>query len=257
MPNNGGWIDLESVILDYINESEQSSHKYFKLYHIAFRGMEQLGIDFFYQIKTVRINVDSTLTAQLPSDYATYSKIGVLNEQGEIIPFTSNSNLSLFKGNSPNRVSRLQEGDYTALYDPSSLCFCNYWNGFGYANLYGAAYGIPTNGYNGNFRIDEYNQVIVLDPSFNYTDIILEYTAFPKEGEKYFIPAVFREALISWLSWKDISSAPAKRAIIEDKAARRHEFYNERRLARARFKPFHLLEAYETNLNSQRLTIKV
>ena len=64
------YITLESVIYDYIDESEQSQNKYAKLYNIAYRGMEQLGIDFFYRIKSVKLPVDTTnFTVKLPSDY--------------------------------------------------------------------------------------------------------------------------------------------------------------------------------------------
>ena len=49
------FITLESVIYDYIDESEQSVNKFTKLYNIGYRGMEKLGLDFFYKIKTIKI----------------------------------------------------------------------------------------------------------------------------------------------------------------------------------------------------------
>ena len=54
------YITIDSVINDYIDESEQSVHKYAKLYNIAYRGMEKLGLDFFYKIKSVKIAIDTT-----------------------------------------------------------------------------------------------------------------------------------------------------------------------------------------------------
>ena len=70
------YITLDSVINDYIDESEQSVHKYAKLYNIAVRGMEKLGLDFFYKIRTVKVAIDTTnYTAQLPNDYISYTKI--------------------------------------------------------------------------------------------------------------------------------------------------------------------------------------
>ncbi len=89
------YITLDSVINDYIDESEQSVHKYAKLYNIAVRGMEKLGLDFFYKIRTVKVPVDTTnYTAQLPNDYISYTKIGVLNSVGEIIPLKFNSKMT-------------------------------------------------------------------------------------------------------------------------------------------------------------------
>ena len=48
------YITIDSVINDYIDESEQSVHKYAKLYNIAVRGMEKLGLDFFIKLERLR-----------------------------------------------------------------------------------------------------------------------------------------------------------------------------------------------------------
>jgi hypothetical protein len=70
------YITLDSVINDYIDASEQSVHKYAKLYNIAYRGMEEMGLDFFYKIKTVKVPIDTTnYTAQLPNDYILREKL--------------------------------------------------------------------------------------------------------------------------------------------------------------------------------------
>ena len=45
-------------------------------------------------------------------------------------------------------------------------------------------------------------------------------------------------------------------AQLGEKRDRKHEFYNERRLANARYRPFYLDEAYELALESTRLTVK-
>jgi hypothetical protein len=249
----GSWILLDSVVYDYLSESEQSEAKFFKLWNIAFRGMEDLGIDFFYQIKSVMLPISSTKTIKLPDDYSSYSKLGVLNNLGEIIPFAYNSSLTLFQDSNPNRLTSVQNDSYYTMYNPVTPCFYNYWDGYGFGNLY----GIPSGGYKATFRIDEPNQQIILDPSFTYANVVLEYIALPKEGESYYLPTVFRQALISWISWNDISSAPLKRAVNIDKRERERRYYNDRRLAKARYKPFHLQEAYEWNLQNQRLTVKV
>lgn len=252
-PNNGTWIDLDEIIYEYISESEQSSHKYFRMWYIAFRGMEQLGIDFFYQIQSVKLPVSAAKTATLPSNYGNYSKVGILNSIGEIIPFTYNKNLSLFADTNSQRVSKVQSDIYSTYYDANSLCFYNYWDGSEFGNLY----GVPSGGYNGTFRIDEANQVIIFGSDFSYTDIVLEYTALPKDGEKYFVPRIFRQALISWIAWNDIANMPIRRGVAQNIAQREARFYNERRLARARYRPFHLEEAHQWNIQSQRLTIKM
>ena len=110
----------------------------------------------------------------------------------------------------------------------------------------------------GSFKIDEANAVILLDPKFTYEYIILEYAASPIQGQEYKIPVQFREALVAWLAWLDIRSVPSsRRGNLGDKRDRKTEFYNQRRLAFAQYKPFHVDEAYKINLESQRLTVKV
>ena len=54
------YVSLDTVINMYLDRSEQSIHKYYKCWQIAFSGMEELGLDFFYQIKSVKLPVNST-----------------------------------------------------------------------------------------------------------------------------------------------------------------------------------------------------
>jgi hypothetical protein len=71
------YIELDSVINDYLSESEQPIHKYFKVFHLAFRGFENLGLDFFYHVKSVKLPINANLTVNLPADYLNWTKVGV------------------------------------------------------------------------------------------------------------------------------------------------------------------------------------
>ena len=71
------------------------------------------------------------------------------------------------------------------------------------------------------------------------------------------IPVQFREALIAWMYWKDGNAKSIKSNMqIANKRDWRHEFYNERRNAIARWKPIRLQEQMQTRLETQRLAIK-
>lgn len=248
------FITLDSCINDYLTESEQSNHRYFKLFHVGFRGMEQLGIDFFNQIKSVKLPILATKTVPLPADYLNYQKVGVLNAAGEAIPLKYNSKLTTYADLLPGRLSKTVDNTLFDLYIASTPIFYNYWNGDMFVNLYGCPSGAP---FVGGFKIDDSNGVIVLDENFGYDYIILEYIASPKEGEEYYLPVQFREALIAWMAWKDIANLPTtRRGNLGDKRDRRHEFYNERRLANARYRPLYLEQAYELELEMTRMTPK-
>lgn len=248
------FVNLDTIITDYLTESEQSNHKYFKLFHLAFRGMEQLGLDFFYQVKSLKLPVLANLTVPLPADFLSYQKVGVFNSVGEVIPLKYNDKLTTFADLLPNRLDVTVDNTLFDVYVAASPIFYNYWNGDVFVNLYGCPSGAP---FVGGFKVDVSNGVILLGENFGYQYIVLEYVASPAATENYPVPVQFREALIAWLAWKDISNMGSKSHMsLGDKQIRRKEFYNERRLANARWNPIYLSEAYELNLDNQRMTVK-
>ena len=90
------YITIDECITAYIDEAEQSIHKYYKLWQLAFRGLTELGLDFFYVVNPLNFRYLANLTVPLPPDYLNYSKIGVLNSQGEIVPLMYNSKLTTY-----------------------------------------------------------------------------------------------------------------------------------------------------------------
>ena len=109
----------------------------------------------------------------------------------------------------------------------------------------------------GTFKVDDANNLIVLNEHYGYDYLMVEYISSPKEGEEVLLPVQFREALIAYVAWQDIAFMPTTRkGALGDKEQRKRNFYNERRLANARYKPLYLAEAYEWNLTNQRITSK-
>jgi len=248
------FIDINDCVTAYMDESEQGIHKQFKLSQLAFRCMDELGIDFFYKIKSARLPVKANFTVDLPSDYLNYTKVGVLNSKGEVIPLAFNNKLTTYADLFPNRVEKTQDLSLLNWAAPYSGIFFNFWNGSTFGNLYGVPSGAP---FIGSFKVDITNNIILLNETFGYDYIILEYLANPVDGETYHVPLCFKESIIAYLAWKDIRSLPStRRGNLGDKRDRRHEYYNERRLAFARYKPFRVEDAYQMNLENQRLTVK-
>jgi len=248
------YITLDSVINDYLNESEQSNSKYFKIWHIAFRGLEDLGLDFFYMVKTAKLPVNSNLTVNIPADYLNWTKVGVLNSVGEIIPLYYNDKLTSFADLSADRLSKTQDNTIFDWNNWGPNTWCNYWNGYGYTNIYGVPSGAP---FVGSFKIDNNNGVIILDQTFYYDYIMMEYVSSPKEGEEYYLPVQFREALLSWIRWKDIISIPVKTHMQNTNVMMREKnFFRDRRNAIAKFKPIRISEMYQASQEQSRLAIK-
>jgi hypothetical protein len=255
MSQTRNYITIDSVINDYIDESEQSVHKYAKLYNIAVRGMEKLGLDFFYKIRTVKIPIDTTnYTAELPNDYISYTKIGVLNSVGEIIPLKFNNKMTYYADQQPDRLALTQDDTLATWYQSDLPLWYNYWDGYGFNNIYGLPSGSP---FVGSFNIDDSNGVVLLNEYFYYSYLMIEYLSSGNPDEPFRIPIQFREALLSFLAWRDIASMPSTRkGNLGDKRDRKQEFYNQRRIANAQFKPLYLMQAYEWNLDNQRMTVK-
>lgn len=248
------YIPIDQCITQYLDESEQSDAKYFKLYNICTRGMDEMGLDFFYQIKSMRLPINANKTVNLPSDYLQWSKIGVLNDRGEIIPLMYNEKFTTYAEQNPNRIGDTTDNTLFNLYQWSSFIFYNYWNGDTFMNLYGIPSGAP---FVGEFKIDNQAGLILLSENFGYAYLMVEYLAAPSQNETYRIPVQFREAMISYMRWKDIISMPATSHMgLADKQLRKHEFFNDRRLAWARYRPFDLEQAYEWQLRNQRMAVK-
>jgi hypothetical protein len=257
MAQHQQWITLDSCITDYLNGSEQGMEKYFKLYHLAFSGMDDMGLDFFYQVQSFKLPVPSTKIVALPPNCLRYVKGGVLNDRGEVIPIDYNSKLTKFADLLPDRVSKVKDNNNPfGFYWWDSPIFYNYYaNGF-YGNLYGIPSGKP---FAGSYCVDEHNGQIVLDPNFHWDYLIVECLVSPSEEEKYSIPIQFRMAMITWLSWQDIAYMPPspRRGYQTDKKERERIYYNERRKAIAKYHPMDWTSAYTLNIESNRLVPKM
>lgn len=254
MGQNLAYIPLSSIITDYLNESEQDNNKYFKIWQLAFRGFENLGIDFFYRIQAVKLPVNANKTVTLPANYLKWTKIGRLNSRGEIIPLWYNNKLTTFADLSPNRLTQTQDDSTIGANLGDNNIFFNWWNGYMYTNIYGVPSGQP---FSGSFKVDESNGVILLDEQYREDYLMLEYVASPKQGEEQYLPVQFREAMIAWLWWKD-GKAKSVRSHMQLGAARdaKHEFYNERKNAIAQWKSSTIYEKYQVNQEAAREAIK-
>jgi len=249
------YVSLDTVINLYLDRSEQSIHKYYKCWQLAFSGMEEMGLDFFYQIKSVKLPVNANLTVSLPDDYLNYSKVGVLNSQGEIIPMGYNNKLTTFADLQPNRLQQTQDNTITDILQFNTPIWYNYWNNGAFSTLYGLPSGAP---FVGSFKVDNHNGVILLNENYGYEYVMLEYVASPKQGEEYYIPIQFKTALMWYIAYNDIAMLPnTRKGTLGDKEQRKRAYHNERRVANARYRPVDLQSAHQWSMEQQRLTVKM
>lgn len=258
MGETAAHIELKEIIYAYMDEARQNGSVYRRLWGIAVRGVTDLSLDVIPNVKTRRLCVDGNKTAQLPEDYINWSKVGVLNSVGEVATLKHNPNLTLYGANDINRLSKNTDSVGVDMGRISDLFYLNYFDSdynFGNVNLFGISGNEATK--IGDFRIEEECGVLVLDNNFPTNYVILEYLAAPSEDCGYKVPIQAQEALVAWLSWRDINQLAASRNVsIYDKTARRKEYYNQKRLARERMKPIRLQDIYNVSQDAIRLVPK-
>lgn len=253
MSGHTSYITLDSIVLDYLNEANLSNNQYFRIWHIAYRGFEDLGLDAFYKVQSVKLPINANLTVTLPADFINWAKCGVLNDRGEVIPLNYNEKLTTYADLLPDRLEKTQD-DTLGTNGWGDGCWYNYWNGYAYTNIYGVPSGSP---FVGSFKVDTSNGVILLNENYQYEYILLEYIASPQAGGEYYLPMQFREALISWIRWMDIVSVPTKTHVQNANVGMRERLYhNARRKALAKWKPTRISEAYQSSQEMSRMAVK-
>ena len=213
-----------------------------------------MGMDVYYTPKTEKLAVKPNMTVELPADYLAYTKIGVLNADGEVATLKRNANKSAYKISDADRTSNNTDGRIGNLYDSRYWSYVNYYSGAGYVNLFGNGSMLNDAG---QFNIDEEQGLIYLDNSFSYDYIILEYLSDASNDQDFKIPIQIVEATIAFLAWKDIEFLASSRKVnMGEKQLRKGNYYNQKRLAKQRVNPIRLWEANSTIRAGQKLVVK-
>lgn len=183
-----------------LDANSKSIKDFDKCWILGFRGLKSLNQSFAAEPKTVRLPVNGNLTVTLPADYVSWSKIGVLNNLGEVCSLKVNRGLTLFRDNNPNRIADIAPNISDGFYGIYGIpLYFNYYNNGTYCNLFGVGGGLITYG---ECRVDETNGVIVLNPQFRYDNIILEYISNPQQDNDYMVEGCLQEAIIAFIEWK-------------------------------------------------------
>lgn len=251
------YISLEDVVKNYMSEADYSGAAFLRMYHLAIRGYDDIWQDISRAPKTRKLTVLDNKTVELPSDYVQWIKVGVINEKGEVATLRRNDKLSGYAATDNSRNAVLPTLTSDQLLDTKDYMYRNFYDD-GINNYYNL-FGLPAGTQNiGEFKVLDEDGVIILSPEFGDSEIILEYLATPyQEGETVLIPIQIREAIIAWLAWMDIRSrASSRRVNIGEKQIRRREYYNQRRLARARLQPFRTGDINDVVRMNNNLTVK-
>lgn len=258
-------VPIRKIVAQLLNSSDRSTHEYARLYNIAVRGIEnEFQLDVQGQFLTVLLDVQPNKTVQLPAGYINYSKIGIVNQNGEFVTLKRNDQLSNYHAIYYDQANR-NAGVPTinSLGNPFSP---NGNNGYNYAywynfwqqgtsfNLYGLPSGTATVG---TYKIDIGANVILLNPDFMYPQILLEYLSdgYNENDDDYMIDSRCAEALLAWCRWQGAIDQP-KKYPQSALATYERQYYNQKRLARSRMNPFNLAEMNDIVRRATNLTAK-
>lgn len=194
------YISLKSCVAMFLDETDKSNGDFEKAWVLGFRAFEKLNYAISDEPKTVRLAVGGNQTVPFPSDYRRWSKIGILNNNGEVSTLKINNALTTFKDLNPNRLSQINGDVNDGLpFLTANPFFLNYFYNGSYMPLFGAGGGLIQFG---ECRVDETNNVIILPPDFKYSEIILEYMSCPQQDGDYQILDSMKEAVIAFIKWK-------------------------------------------------------
>lgn len=194
------YSSLKRITAMALDEMSMTYDEIDKAWIFSFRALQLMNQQFAAEPKTIRIKKNGNQTVTLPTDYISWSKIGVLNSNGEVSTLKINNALTTYNSNSPNRISSLTAdiaSNLPALY--SAPYYYNFYYNGTYQALFGVGGGLIQYG---ECRVDELNGVIILNPEFRYDSIILEYLSSPQDDDDYQIPTFLQEAVIAFIKWK-------------------------------------------------------
>ena len=239
------FVTLDEVIQGLlVDEGKSSEHEYLRYFNIGLRGLKELNFDTVRQIKSVELQLDSKNTVTLPSDYVSYIKIGVADYNGNVSYMGIRENINFVPGTQSTTVQDNTE-------NPPIFSYNNYDNSLW--GRYGQGGGNNANGY---YRENLNDRTIEFSNSNG--PIILEYVSDGSTGltgTEIKIHAFAEEALRSFIYWKSVQR---KRAInMNEKMAAKNEYYNQKRLSRARMQSFNKNEALQTSRKAFKQSPKI
>ena len=260
------FVSLRQLIDDFIvtmdSDDYISNVSDVAIRNIALRGIREFGFDVSSRVRSIKRTIESNSTIILPEDYVDLVKIGVVDSDGILRVLGQNKNLNYSrkdkdgtgKGDSdagplniPSNLIEDREDDKGATAGSDSgngdldhFIFENYLFQGGIGRLYGLGGGHLA----GEYRVNLDQNRIEIDADSDTTEVVLEYIADEARSTNPVIHVYAEEALRSYIYYKLCerkSTVPAN-----EKARARREYYNDRRLAKARLGNFSKEEALKT-----------
>jgi|TARA_R110000803_G_scaffold103857_1_gene171985 hypothetical protein len=244
------YISINEVIRSLlIQEGDETTHRLFYYRDIALRGVKELNFDVVRNIKTVELTVNANLNITLPTDFVSISRVGV-SKNGMIAPVGQLDDIDL----------QASQAGVTGVSNTYTIQWIDeYRNGENMGGIFGLGGGQNRHGY---YRFDMESNTIQFDAGFAEQTITLEYISdgisrlsdntpnYPEtKANDTQIHVFAEEALRAYMYWKGIQRKRTVPANLKEQA--RRDWFNEKRISKARMKNFTKDEAMQAgNKNS-------
>lgn len=239
-------IGLKQIVAELIDSKDSGSQEFRRLYNIGRRGIREFNTDVVGTFTTSLLPVNANKTVTLPADYISYSKIGVINERGEIVTLRLNQQLSNYNDAHTLKQDRF---DGVPKLDTVTSPTVPYGYPFTYVNFFLAnqSYNLFGIGGGGNaigeYKVDDECGVIILGPKFQWDKVLLEYLSdgMDCDCDDYMIDSRASEALLAYIRWKGALDMPKKfgQGMIREYKS---EYKSERLKAKMRINKFNVAE---------------
>lgn len=223
---------------DYTNGASEAIVK-----NYALRGIRDMGFDMGKIIKSTTIDVSATNTADLPADFVNIVKMGLVTDEGKVIVFAKDNNITKEPSSGLTTV------------DPDSYHDDFVFRNFIHNGEHGVLYGIGGGYRPGYYKLNMSESRIEFDSSMNHDKVAIEYIADEALAAEPTVHVFAEEALRSYIYYKLVerkSNVP-----MGEKQRARSEYYNERRKANSRMQSFSKEDVYQVIRKNFKQSTKV
>lgn len=189
-------IKLEQAVLSVMNELQEMGTEKFEYYmQLAIEGYRDINIFDSNLIRVKHIQCNRTGIYNLPSDFISYRKIGILYN-GQVWTLTLNNDLALPRHECCNAQVPEQpfmDNKYMYQYAP------HYYNGTYFDGMYSMGGGVNI----AYYRLDLESNQLILSPNLVGKEIILEYKSSGISMDlETMIPVTTLQAVKAYIHWR-------------------------------------------------------
>lgn len=252
-------VSINQVVNDFLltlsEDDYVSNVPDYHVHNLALRGAREMGFDIMKRVKSLKLDVDTTLnTVTLPDDFVDFVRIGVVGSDELFYAFKENKNINMAMVYSTDANGNYIDSDNDGVYDRDDAknvtlqtlgtndSADNFINArYLYDATEGKFYGYGGAKAQGEFRMNYDQNRIELPSDIYYTEVWVEYIADIARETNPCVHIYTEEALRQYIYMKLVERKANVPAMEKQRA--RAEYFNEFRRAKARLNSFSKEEA--------------